>query len=238
MSTTIGYGNLIDSATLSGTWTNTANLQNRYLAQKASASADAYLDIDLGSAQSIGLIALVSLSDVTGNITITAGTSAGDDTLYDSGSQSAYSLTDFALTFAPVTARYWRISTASGGDIGRVLIGPRFQPEVNIDWSPSLTVESRTQVIEALAGPEYFDQRPSRRVWQGHWSWLSEAEAISWIGIQQAMDVSAEVYLIYDDQDVTYRATRNFLGRLRTLGPIEYPYLDQYGVALEIAELI
>ena len=57
MATVIGYGNLIDAATLAGTWTNTANLKNRYLAQKASAGAGAYLDINLGSAQSIGLVA-------------------------------------------------------------------------------------------------------------------------------------------------------------------------------------
>ena len=51
-------------------------------------------------------------------------------------------------------------------------------------------------------------------------------------------DVSREVYLIDDDTDTTYRDVRWFLGRLRALNPIEYPYVNQYGAAIEIGELL
>lgn len=237
MATVIGYGNLIDSATLAGTWTNTANLKTRYLAQKASAGAGAYLDINLGSAQSIGLVALVAETLTSGTVTITAGATQGATT-FNSGALSVYAGNDFAHTFAAVSYQWWRISVSAAGTIGRVFIGPRYKPTFGTDWSPSIQIESRTQISEALGGQEYFDARTQRRVWRGKFSWLNDAEAYQWYAIQQAQDVSGEVYLIEDDADTTYRGQRNFLGRLRTLDAIEWPYANQHSVGLEIAELL
>lgn len=237
MSTVIGYGNLIDTATLAGTWTNTANLKNRYLAQKASAGAGAYLDIDLGSAKSIGLVALIAKTITSGTVTITAGSSQGATT-FNSGALSVYSGIDFAHTFAAVSHRWWRIAVSASGTVGRIFIGPRYLPEANIDWNASIQIESRTQTSESLGGQEYFDARASRRVWRARFSWLNDSEAYQWLAVQQAQDVSGEVYLIEEDTDTTYRGQRNFLGRLRTLDAIEYPYLSTHAVGLEIAELL
>lgn len=237
MATVIGYGNLINTATLAGTWTNTANLKTRYLAQKATAGAGAYLDINLGSAQSIGLVALLAETLAGGTVTITAGAAQGATT-YNSGALSVYSGADFAHTFAAVSHQWWRITVSAAGTIGRVFIGPRYRPAYNIDWSRSIQIESRTQVSESLDGQEFFESRPSRRVWRAKFSWLNDAEAFQWYAIQQAQDVSGEVYLIDDDADTTYRGQRNFLGRLRTLDAIEYPYLSTHAVGLEIAELL
>lgn len=230
MAAVIGYSNKIDSATLSG-WSNNANLKTRYLTQKATASGA--LDIDLGSAQSIGLVALVACSGIS--MTVTAGSSVGGSNLY-SGSVSGYGGPDTALTFPAVSARYWRI-TASGS-VGRVFIGPRFAPTWGTDWSPSIQVESRTNVIEALSGPEYFDSRPNRRVWRGHFSFLTEAEGMTWLGVQQTLDVSGEVYVIDDDDSTSHRDKRNFYGRLRTLDSIEWPYRSERAVGVEIGELL
>lgn len=237
MATVIGYGNLIDAATLAGTWTNTANLKNRYLAQKASAGAGAYLDINLGSAQSIGLVALVADTLTSGTVTITAGATQGATT-FSSGALSVYSGADFAHTFAAVSYQWWRITVSAAGTVGRVFIGQSYKPTNNIDWSPSIQIESRAQISESLGGQEYFDARASRRVWRAKFSWLNDAEAYQWYAIQQAQDVSGEVYLIDDDTDTTYRGQRNFLGRLRTLDAIEWPYVSQHAVGLEIAELL
>lgn len=237
MSTVIGYGNLIDAATLAGTWTNSANLKNRYLAQKATAGAGAYLDIDLGSAKSIGLVALISKTVTSGTVTITAGATQGATT-FITGALSVYAGSDFAHTFTSVSYRWWRILVSAGGTIGRVFIGPRYKPTYNTDWSPTVQIESRTQISESLGGQEYFDPRAQRRVWRGKFSWLNDAEAYQWYGIQQAQDVSGEVYLIEDDEDTSYRGQRNFLGRLRTLDAIEWPYVNQHSVGIEIAELL
>lgn len=235
MATVIGYGNLIDSSTVSGTVTNTANIKNRYLTQKASGAG--YIDIDLGSAQSIGAVAAISIT-YTGTIRIQGGSAAGSSSAYDSTAQAIYGQ-DHAVTFPSVSARYWRITFSGSGGVGRIFIGPRFAPVNNIDWNPTLAVESKTAVAEALGGPEYFDIRPNRRVWQGKYSWLSDSEAYGqWLPVQRAMDVSGEVYLFSDSTETIYRNQKWFYGRLRSLSPIEYPYLNQNSAAVEIGELL
>ena len=112
MAAVIGYSNKIDSATLSG-WTNNANLQTRYLAQKATASGA--LDIDLGSAQAIGLVALVSTSGVS-SMTVTAGSSAGGSNLY-SGTIAAYGGPDRASLIAVLDST-WMLGDQSVPQVG------------------------------------------------------------------------------------------------------------------------
>lgn len=239
MAAVIGYSNLIDTATLGGTFAGTANLKTRYLAQKATAGTSAYLDIDVGTAQSLGVAAVIAHGGTVGTVRVRGGTTVGGSNKYDSGVQSVYTGNDFALPFTPAAARYWRIDvTGSSIAIGRVFLGYRFRPAVNVDWNPTLEVESRTGVVESLSGMEYFDERPNRRVWRGVFGWLTPAEAAEWLAVQRNLDVSREVYWIEDDADTTYRADRWFLGRLRTLSAIEYPYLSVHRTAVEIGELL
>jgi hypothetical protein len=255
MATVIGYTNRIDSATLSGgSWNASyplANLKTRYLSQKArSTNAQAtssIVNIDLTTARSIGLVAIVAHNMSASATVRIQGSSAADQSvsLYDSTAQTIYSGTDYAKSFANVSTRYWRISIADTGntagyiEFGRVFIGTAFKPSNTIDWSPSLAVESATGITASLGGTEYFDARPNKRIWGGQFSWLSDAESYGeWLRVQRATDVSGEVFIVADDADTTYRAERNFLGRLRTLGPIEYPYLNQYTTAVEIGEVL
>ncbi len=239
MTAVIGYGNLIDTATLSGTATSTANVQNRYLAQKASAGAGAYLDIDLGSAQSIGVVAVIAHTQASGTIRIQGGTSAGSGSAYDSTALAIYTGSDYAVTFTPASARYWRITCSAASTFGRVFIGPRFRPtDTNFDWNPGFARESRSVIGEALSGMEFGDKRPSRRVWRGAFSWLTPAEADAFDSMMNAVDITDEVYWIEEETDATYRGKRWFLGRFRTLSPIEYPYLNTHKVGVEIGELL
>jgi hypothetical protein len=255
MGTVLGYSNKIDSATLSGGSWNAgyplSNLKNRYLAQKArttnALSTSSIIDIDLGSAQVIGVVAVVA-HNLSAAATVRI---QGDDTagitspLYDSGALPIYSGSDYALPFAPVSARYWRISLIDTGNaagyiqLGRVFIGPKLAPAKGTDWGQSLAIDSSTEVQRSLGGPEYFDERANRRIWRGKWSWLTDAEGYSTVlGILRSHDISREVYVIGDDADTTYRGERNFLGRLRQLNAIEWPYLNYHAMAAEIGELI
>jgi len=259
MTCVIGYSNQTDFSTLSGGSFNSnypiTNLQNRYLAQKARTNnallSSSVIQVDLGSVQRIGLISLINhnftmTSTFQATVRLQAFSDAGMTlSLFDTGFESIYSGSDYARTFPQVEGRYWRISindpnNQSGYvEFGRLFIGWRFSPTNNISWSPTLTVESKTPVIEALGGPEYFDERPNRRLWQGKFSWLDNYEAYrAWFLVMKSHDVSREVYLIDDDTDTAYRDIRWFLGRLRVLNPIEYPYLNQYGAAIEIGELL
>lgn len=256
MATVIGHSNQIDLATLSGgTWNAAyplASLKTRYLAQKARTSnalaASSVIDLDLLSAQAIGVVALVAHNLTSAATVRIQGSSAASQTpvLYDSTAQTIYTGgPDYAKSFTPVSARYWRISIVDTANpagyiaLGRVFIGPAFAPAAGLAWGPGLAVESKTNVAEALGGMEFFDTRPNRRVWTGELAWLSDAEAWAlWHPIQRAMDVYNEVYLIEDTADTAYRAQRNFLGRLRQLSPIQWPYVNQHACGVEIAELL
>ena len=318
MTGVIGYGNLIDTATLGGTVTSSANIQNRYLAQKASGGTPpsaflplsqtsrawrgmtalgsdvyacvhggdiykqtggtgnfvalsqtsrawhgittlgsdvyacvdngdiykqtggtgVYLDIDLGSEKHIGVVAVVSHTQAGGTIRIQGGISAGSGSAYDSTALAIYSGSDYAITFEPASARYWRITWSEQMSCGRVFIGPRFKPANNFDWGPSFARESDSVVGKALSGMEFGDKRPSRRVWRGAFSWLTPAEADAFDTLMASADITDEVYWIEEETDTTYRGKRWFLGRFRTLSPIEYPYLNVHKVGVEIGELL
>ena len=259
MTCVIGYSNQTDAGSLGGGSWNASypltNLQNRYLAQKARSNnalaASTVLSVDLGSVQRIGVIALCKHNLTAANgVYATVRLQAYSDAaltalLYDTGAESIYSGIDYARTFTFVECRYWRITIGDTSNVngyvefGRLFMGWRFVPTNNISWSPTLAIESKTPVVEALGGPEYFDERPNRRIWQGKFSWLSDYEAYrTWLLVMKGSDVSREVYLIDDDTDTNYRDVRWFLGRLRALNPIEYPYVNQYGAAIEIGELL
>ena len=278
MAAVIGYGNLIDTAMLGGTFTDLANLQTRYLAQKATSEAQVssflplsqttrdwlgmttlgtdvyacvyggdiykqtslggYIDIDLGTAKSIGVIAVIAHTQASGTIRVQGGASAGSGSAYDSTALAIYSGSDYAITFEPASARYWRITWSEQMSCGRVFIGPRFKPANNFDWGPSFARESDSVVGKALSGMEFGDKRPSRRVWRGAFSWLTPAEADAFDTLMASADITDEVYWIEEETDTTYRGKRWFLGRFRTLSPIEYPYLNVHKVGVEIGELL
>ena len=255
MATIIGYANQIDNATLTGGNWNTSypasNLQTRDLWKKArtnnALASSSVINLDLGQLQNIGVVALCrhNLAD-TANVRIQAFDDAGYSIQkYDSTATVIYSGTEYCRTFPKVEARYWRISISDPTNVngyielGRIFIGWRFAPGANIDWGASLTVESTTTVATALAGPEYFDERPNRRIWQGKWSWLDDYEAYKvYLSIQRQQDISREVYLIEDDADTDYRAERWFLGRFRSLSAIEWPYLNTHSIGVEISEVL
>jgi hypothetical protein len=251
----LGYANQIDVSTLSGgSWNASyplSNLKTRYLSQKTRSSnalaASTVINLDLGTAQSIGVIALVGHNlSATATVRIQGASNSGmSPTLYDSTAETVYSATDYAKHFTAVNARYWRISISDTGNtagyvqLARVFIGWKFMPSVTNDFGETLELESTTVVQTALAGPEYFDERPNRRIWRGQLSWLSNTEAYRMLLVMlRQQDVSREVYLIADDADLTFRDQRNFLGRMRSLSSIEYPYPLRNSAALEVAEVL
>lgn len=251
----MGFANQIDIATLGGGSWNASypltNLQSSYLTQKARSTnaltTSTVINLDVITPQRIGVIALIqhNLSALATVRILGSADSAHTSPLYDSGATLVYDHTDYAISFPITEARHWRISIVDTGnsagyvEIGRIFLGWKFQPSVNIEWEPSLEVESKTGVQEALAGPEYFDERPNRRVWRGALSWLSDAEAYRLLHrIQRTQDVSREVYFMEDDTDTDYRDIRWFLGRFRTLDAITWPYLDKHSMGLEIGEVI
>ena len=254
----LGYNNLIDAATLSGgIWNGSypiTNLQTRYLTQKARSADDraesTLINIDLGSAKAVrafGAIATnISASGATYRLRL------GNDntfavTLYDSGTVSANAQTpDLILGLSSaVTARYGRLeitdtSNASGYvEIGRLFIGPALAPATNYNRGADLGYVSRSAVQQSLGGVDHYDARTPRRLFQFALDWLTEAEAHSQaLALQRLCDITGEVLLVRDPDDVTYNQQRHFLGRLQQLGPIKNPYLTVHQAGFEILEII
>jgi hypothetical protein len=143
-------------------------------------------------------------------------------------------------------ARYWRIefddTSNSDGYVqcGRVFIGPTWEPEENVaNGAAQLGWETKTDVQEALGGAEYFQRRTPFRVSRFTMDILSESEALAnAFEIQRRAGVDQEVLWIHDSADTVHQLRRRFLGRLRQLSPIEYPYGNLNKTAWEVKELI
>lgn len=255
MACLLGYANQIDDGTVSGgSWSASyplTNVKTSYLFQKArttnTLATSSTIILDCGTAQTIGVIALIRHNmTFTATVTITASNASDFGTLeYNSGALEVYEHVDWATSFTPVGARYWKIviSNASNGagyiEVGRVFVGWQFKPAINIDFGASIGVESDTTSMRALAGPDYFDSRPNRRIWRGQWSWLTEEIAMEvLLTIMRSQDIEKEVFLMEDDQDSDYQPNRWFLARFRTLSQIEWPYLNYRSCGVEMVEVI
>ena len=152
----------------------------------------------------------------------------------------------FYVNSASVNARYWRIefddtaNTDTYVQIGRLFLGAGWQTKVNPQYGgASLGLESPTEIQTALSGAEYFDKRTSFRVARFSTEWMSESEGFdNAFEIQRQMGLDGEVVYIHDPDDTSQALRRQFLGRLRQLSPIEYPYMSLTKTAWEIRELL
>lgn len=122
--------------------------------------------------------------------------------------------------------------------LGRVFIGGIYQPVYNMNNGASIGYESATQIDTAMSGAEYFDRRESFRVARFNLGLLTNEEAILNNDIQKISGTDAEVLFIYDPSDVMNLQRRSFLGRIRTLSPIEQPYATWFFTGYEIKELL
>ena len=224
----IGHTNLLDSATLEGgDWATGGaastldNLKTRYLRQYAisdgATTTATQFTIDLGSTQTIGVIALCNhnLTPITGQVTITGAADSGFTQIaWRGNNMQVYSGSDFAVALpADMGARYWKVEILDSSNaagyvrIGRVFIGPAFAPLQGIEFNSSLAVESRAGVNEAWSGMEFFESRRNRRVWRGQFNHLNETEAHDWINVLRTNDSHKEVYLV----DTAARQSGNML---------------------------
>ena len=145
-----------------------------------------------------------------------------------------------------VSSTTWKIEiddqTNSLGyiDIGRVFIGKSWKPTRGVAvGGATLKWETKTETQESLGGSEYFQRRTPYRVANFTLPVLEEDEAFSnAYEIMRSAGVDQEIFYVHNDKDTTHAQRRRFLGRLRTLNAIEYPYYGKNSVAFEVKELI
>jgi hypothetical protein len=144
-----------------------------------------------------------------------------------------------------ISSRYWRIELSDTGntfgylEIGRLFMATGWMPTYNMEYGASLQYEARTEIEEAWDGTEYFAEKPPYRIARFNLGHLSEAEAMAQVfDMQRVSGISKEVLFSWSLDDVDRGVRRSFLGRMRSLSPIEQPYYDAHKAQFEIKELL
>lgn len=254
----IGYRNLIDDATVTGTnWTGASpvdNVQTRELADYAQMSAaTSTITIDHGTAKDMQCLALVAhtLPD-TATVTLDCGTTPGGTEVYAGSATDVWPFTPldgsyegshFAFILAlptVVTARYVTITiaAASGKRVGRVFLGSIFRPAVNPEygkaddgWLPDYSFVAR-----ADNGADWVQAKTRLRSAQLAYSVLTPAEASVLHEIQRTHGTTGEVLYIPDADDLTATQQYGFLGLLRQLTALDNPFWAHRAVAIAVDE--
>ena len=156
--TGIGYGNLIDSDTLAGGDTLN-NLKTRYLRQPAvsdgATTAATQFTIDLGAEKTIGLLALIThnITVGSGQITLTGANDASfTEIAWRGNCMLAYAGGDFAVALPDdLAARYWKVEIIDTSNTsGYISIGRVF---IGPAFAPAQGLEFNSSVgVESRAG--------------------------------------------------------------------------------------
>ena len=143
------------------------------------------------------------------------------------------------------TARYWRLELFDTGNpagyvqAGRLFFGPSWIPRMNPSYDLELGWETTTTVQVSLGGAETFDRRISFRSTRFSLDYMTEDEALSTaFDMDRQAGIDQEVLWIQNTEDTTNAHRRRFLGRLRALSAIKYPYYNTNSKAYEIKELL
>jgi len=142
--------------------------------------------------------------------------------------------------------RYWliefddRANPAGFVQIGRMFIGSAWQPSLNMSYDgAAIGWETATEVQTALSGAEYYQRKFPARVQKLMLNMLGEDEVFTnAFEIQGQAGVDQEVLWIHDPDDTVHAIRRQFLARIRTLSPIEYPTFSRNNVGFELKELL
>lgn len=142
-----------------------------------------------------------------------------------------------------VTARYWLVEIVNvlnyDGyvEFARCMFMSAFEPTINANYGASIGLETETSSSRSLGGVDYFNRREPRRVVQFSLTTLTESEAMASIfDMRWDRGLDREVLFCLNNGSNIKKTT--FLGRMRQLNTIEFPYYNNYSTAFEIAEVL
>lgn len=172
-----------------------------------------------------------------------------DDNWFD-GRYSAEQREGYTATFVSIftrnyLARYWRIEIDDAGNpdgfvqLGRIFMGPAWQPSVNMIIGASLAWVPNTGVQEAINGAEYFQRHTPHRMAAFELDLLPEAEMfLHAFEIDKTEGIDQEIMWIHDPGDTVHALRRRFLGDFAEMDPIEWPYPRFTKKAFKIQERV
>lgn len=169
-------GSNVQQAHLSRKWATISGVKNSSIIfdmlSAQAASVLAVLGTNLSAAATLQLRASNVDPTVTSTLLLDTGVIAAG---IKAGYGAAYK------SFAPTTARYWRLDLADATladhiEVGRVFIGPSWTPSANQLWDWSVTPLDQSPIVESYGGQSHPDVRPQRRILQFELEWMDEAE--------------------------------------------------------------
>lgn len=216
----------------------------------SAAEADTIIDMDHGSAKAAQVLFIPAhnLSSAA-TVRLERGTTAGGTDVYAGDDLPAWPFTPldnvyngrhFGVTIVtPVatTARYTRIRIKDAGNAAgyvqviRPFLGQLFAPEhgptkLTHDWI-SLSAVDRTE-----GGADWIYRRAPLRAANLVYGGLSQAESSQLHEILRLHDTTAEVVYVAERHDRAFQQQYGFLGLLRELSTLEYPWWTFQGIAL------
>lgn len=235
----LAWDNKLDGATLSAgseiVSLPAANVQQPHLSRKwhtAAGVKSSYLLADMRASVTCALLAILGTnltpaatvrlraSDVdptaTGSLLLDTGVLAG-------GVKAGYGA--IYKAFAATTARYWRLdpedlALPDNLQVGRVFLGPSWEPSVPQLYDWSVTPLDPSAVVESYGGQEYADERPQRRVLRFVLDWMDEAEMYgNAFALARANGVVRDVLAIHDINGA-YLPEQAVWGRLTESQPL------------------
>lgn len=145
----------------------------------------------------------------------------------------AYTLTDWTIEFDDSSNEVGYV------EFGRAFIADAWVPEVNMMYGAGIGWETGTMVQKAISEAEFFDPRTPFRVARFATEWMNENEAMgAAFDIQARVGIDGEVVFMWNPDDTYHAVRRQFIGRLRSLSPLDNPNVAIWKTAWEVKELL
>lgn len=124
-------------------------------------------------------------------------------------------------------------------EFGYLWIGDGFAPVLGPSFGWSLGYEDLSLVETSLGGIDYVDPRPKYRVLRFGLDHLTSDEwATQGLALSRDLGITQPLLFIMSTTDATLGERVSFMGRLRTLSPIENPDPLRFSTAFEVKELV
>jgi hypothetical protein len=236
----IGWINRADDALLSASSELTtlpgANVQHPHVVRRwhtAPGVKDAALTFDLRASLQCQLLGIIG-ANISAAATIRLRASDVDPAalsslLLDTGALGSTAKTGYGASyhdFTATTARYWRLDIADATladnlQVGRVFLGPRWQPSSNQEYGWQIATMDPSPVDESRGGQSFPDVRAQRRVLTFQLNWMNEAEMYdNAFALARAAGVVRDVLVVQNSLTSAYLAEQSVWGLLTELQPL------------------
>lgn len=166
------------------------------------------------------------------------------DRRYSPNDIAGYTPTYIIDLGASYRSQYWRVEVSDPNNpagyvqLGRSFFGQAWQLAINILAGAGLGWETTTKSQKALSGAQFFAKRTPYRVLRFNTLHSDDDGLSQKFEIDRLMGLDGEVVISMNPQDTVHKLRRQFVGHMRALNPLMFPYYQTTQSAWEIEELV